>query len=158
MEIYVTLSTPRVIACQREWHRVWYGKLDLYSQLLAVPLKLRVTLHYQGETNSRLAYFSSVVFHNDRMSVGEYAGGDAGNGWGAPFTDRREAHIVESNCRSFYYNETQPCSANGVMPYEDQLALNYTTIERGYYWGSENETLANTTVKYITLHITPINP
>lgn len=88
--------------------------------------------------------------------MGEYTEGDAGNGWDAPFTERRADSVEESNCRPFFYDEDRPCSANGVMPYEEQFALNYTTIDRGFYWGTENETLANTEISYIRLFVTTI--
>lgn len=157
MEIYVTLSTPKAIVCQGVWQRVWTGRLDLYSQLLVTPLKLKVVMRYEGEVTNRVAFFSSVVFRSGLMSVGDYTGGEAGNGWDAPFHERRERYDAESNCRLFYYDEGLPCRANGVMPYEDQLALNYTTIKRGYYWGSDNETLANTPILFIHLYITAID-
>ena len=144
-------ALPRSVDCLGSWQNINneafsypYNRadLDLGSEMVWLQL---IVLYSDGSSYS--SYFDSFD-NNDynELSVGNYIGGDAGNFWKAPFSNRIIVTNVTTNCLAFYYVSPDNCTANGIESYLNQVANNVTLIYRGYEWQTCNSAnFTNTT-------------
>lgn len=147
--------------CKGEWHVIMTkGVITQWSYLWEEPVWLRVEV-FLSTNETKISYFSSFSFNNGIISVGDYVGGDAGNTWDAPFTDRVINGSKKTNCFMFYYNE--PCYVPQLPSYEEQVAaspdpLNPIIKQKGFIWEICDyiDELNQTYVTNIQLQITPI--
>ncbi|KAK4313120.1 hypothetical protein Pmani_015506 [Petrolisthes manimaculis] len=151
--VYISPSERRQIECSGEWQLGWRRSFNYYSQLSAVSLTLKVTILYTNTTlSSTTALFDSVQYTSGLLTVGTFLSGDAGNGWGAPFTNRPTS-TPDGSVESFFY-PSGVTRAGGVLSYQEQLDLNYTTIIRGYYWPSSDPARSEARIQTISLWLT----
>lgn len=125
-------SNPSIyllVSCDMGWQKVWgfYRRevqFNIYPDMLNEPLKLRLRVMYNDSTTLE-SFFASFEYDIDFMSisVGEFVGGDAGNFWGAPFTNRSAVGI--NNCLPFFYPAMDACSPSGG-------------VGTGYFWNTED--------------------
>ncbi|CAL4065065.1 unnamed protein product, partial [Meganyctiphanes norvegica] len=116
-------------------HRWWWGPHHISNDGLYVRtpnLRVRVYVYYKGISSRKVAYFDSLVYElkdsHMTLSIGNYTGGEAGNGWGAPFMGRRQIRIEKSNCKRFFLIPDEGCEGVGVSSYEEQLSQHISQL------------------------------
>lgn len=129
------------------------------------PLILKARVQYTLNDTSivlRVAYFASVSISTDGilLTVGDYMYGEAGNGWGAPFSSRNLTSGAEdTNLQPFFYppDEVDQLSAGGLPSFEDQMEVldqNATLVVHGFYWYTEDPLYNQTHITDIELLVT----
>ena len=151
--LYVSPTYLRTASCSQKWQLVWnVGSVLMFPEHTSGTYRMQVLLKYADV--DRQAFFSNVKFSGTYLTVGKFDSGPAGNGWGAPFVNRKSNYTSMSNLHPFFY-PPGTVSAEGVESYEDQMARNATTITRGYYWAHQDAAIAGTVISRISLWISP---
>lgn len=122
------------VLCDGIWQMISVPNKRSIIGLEEEPLWLKLVVVY-SDNSKFTSYFDFVNVHdNNALSVGEYIGGKAGNFWGAPFENRAYTYLPDTNCRHFYYESPENCTATAIDTYDDQVENNVTNIVRGYEW------------------------
>ncbi|KAK3857298.1 hypothetical protein Pcinc_036446 [Petrolisthes cinctipes] len=153
--VYTSPSELRQIQCLGAWELGWRRLSYFFPELSTVSLILQVTILYTDTTlSSTTALFDSVKYTAGLLTVGTLLQGDAGNGWGAPFTNR-PISTPDGSVEPFFY-ASGVTRAGGVLSYQEQLDLNYTTIIKGYYWQSSDPARSESRIHSISLWVTQV--
>ncbi|CAL4204232.1 unnamed protein product, partial [Meganyctiphanes norvegica] len=164
--MWPTLDEPKRATCWNEKHQIYPAKG--WPQLYDEERKLKVNILYEdGTSKSSLFTSGSIDATNRYLTVGDYISGNAGNWWGAPFSDRAihtTTELKDTSCDPFFYPPMEgPCEANGRPTYLDQKALDVDDkdIKRYLKWdledNSEVDIRNQTKVKSIKMWISPKN-
>ena len=131
------LSSQKRIDCIQHWHLIWSNHnfkhpttSDPKFSLPELYIRVKFITDDKTEFNS---YFESVSWGHNKLTVGNYIGGNGGNHWGAPFTDLATKFIRESNCHGFFMSSSS-CNIDIFPSYDEQMAQNATKIRRRFYW------------------------
>nr|XP_045625190.1 uncharacterized protein LOC123774714 [Procambarus clarkii] len=108
------LATSLYVPCDKGWQMIWGyfnitqpPKFNVYPLLLNTSLVLRLVVVYQ-DASVLYSYFDNFTYAGlDKISVGSYLGGNAGNYWEAPFVNLPVA--FNSSCPIFYPTNSTTC-------------------------------------------------
>ena len=157
--LWLTMAAQKPMHCDGVWELInlylTSGRVYAESDLrIEASLILKLTVEYSNGMKFE-SYFDSFKSHGDNtITVGNYLGGDAGNFWQAPFTERQIVSYNDTNCKAFYYANSTDCTANGVMSYEDQMAANASAgVVKGFSWTACNDA-GSSYIEQILLFVT----